>query len=67
MPAHIVQIEYTEDIAERITDEVQKLERKGERVVQVQPLGHRFLIVTEKRASTQRAAEKRIAKPKETR
>lgn len=66
MPAHILNLEIGEDIAARITEEIKKLERRGERVVQVEPLGHRFLIVTEA-ARAQRAPEKRVSKTKETR
>lgn len=67
MPAHIVNLEMTDDIAAELTAAIKQLESKGERVVQVQPLGHRFLIVTEGKARQQRAPEKRVQQPKETR
>ena len=67
MPAHIVNLEMTDDIAAELTAAIKRLEAKGERVVQVQPLGHRFLIVTEAKSRTQRAPEKRVQQPKETR
>ncbi len=67
MPAHIISTELTDDLAETIGAAIKKLEAKGERVVQVQPLGHRFLIVTEAKSRQQRAPEKRVTAAKETR
>ncbi len=67
MPAHIISTEITDDIAEVITAHIARLEAKGERVLQVEPLGHRFLILTEPKPRAQRSPEKRVSKPKETR
>ena len=67
MPAHLINADLTEDIAEKLTEAIRKLEAKGERVTQVQPLGHRFLILTEGKTRAQRAPEKRVQTPKETR
>lgn len=67
MPAHIITTDLSEDIAETISAHVARLEAKGERVLQVEPLGHRFIILTEPKAKTQRAPEKRVSTPKETR
>lgn len=67
MPAHIISTELTDDLADVIGAKIKQLEAKGERVVQVQPLGHRFLIVTEAKPRQQRAPEKRVTQAKETR